>query len=151
MGSANVIKPAQLLGKDPAKLSQVMQLRSCCLLLNLDLHMLQARGIFHVCTTWRYWIDEKFLKNHFCLLPGVLLPEKNPEHTIPSAFRKISYLALFESLHNYLEVTTQMKTPEIFLWDSECKTLLKHLPTYLFGNKIIGIKQTLKCKQNSLG
>ena len=71
MGMAKVIKPAQLLDKDPAKLSHIMATvplliltSTCCILWG---------GAFNICMMRGYWIDGKFLMNHLCLLPGVLL------------------------------------------------------------------------------
>ena len=67
MGMAEVIKPAQLFGKDPAKLSHMMAAMSP---LVFPLHLLHTRETFNICTIWEFWIDGKFLMNHLCLLPG---------------------------------------------------------------------------------
>jgi hypothetical protein len=76
MGTANAIKPAaQLLHKDPAKLSHMKNV-VLSFTLGLDHHVMHPWGgggeAFHICTTLGYWIDEKFLMSHLCLFPGVV-------------------------------------------------------------------------------
>ena len=74
MGRAKVIKPAQLLDRDPAKAEPHDAITVMApFTFGLDLQVLHALGAFNICTTWGYWIDGKFLMNHLLPLPGVLL------------------------------------------------------------------------------
>ena len=73
----------------------------------LDLQVLHA---------WGYWIDGKFLMNHLCLLPAVLLlsfSRKFMSILQLLAFREIAFSSLLEGLPYTLDVVTQIKMLEV--------------------------------------
>lgn len=61
MGMPKIIKPAQLIAKDPAKLNHMMVV---VLLLVLISCLLYTWGTFKICTIFEYWVDRKFLTNY---------------------------------------------------------------------------------------
>ena len=69
MGIAKVIKQAQLPDKD----SKAEPLDGCCTTFAFHLYLLHTWETVNICKVWGYWIDGKFLMNHLCLLPALLL------------------------------------------------------------------------------
>ena len=73
METAKAIKQALVLTKHTANESHDGMTIILFSTFGLVLHMLCAWGTFNISTSWEYWIDGKFLMNHLCLLPAVLL------------------------------------------------------------------------------
>lgn len=71
MRITKVIRSAQLLGKDQAKLSHMIAAVPALVFIST---CGVPGGTFNICTIQGYWTDRKTLMNNLCLHPGVLLP-----------------------------------------------------------------------------
>lgn len=90
--------------------------------------MLHTWGDFNICTIWGYWVDGKFLMNHFCPLPGALLLSFSRKVLSIGPLPLLGRwhcLALLEGLPCALKVVTHEKTPEISLEGSGFKITLE--------------------------
>lgn len=142
MGMAEVIKPAQLLDKGPAKLSHmraVFSISTCCTLGGLLIFVQ-----FGMLDRWEI-SNESFMPSPRSTASK--LPKDNPEDTTLPTFREMSLST--RSLPHALETVTHVKTPEVFLWGSV--TFFKHLSLYFCRNKILKTKSTQKGQQYSVG
>lgn len=88
MVMAKVIKPAQLLNKDPANLRHMM---ATMIFLVWSLPVAHL-GTFNIGIFWGYWIGGKFLVilygSNRSTIPK--LPQESPEHATPLTFREIA-------------------------------------------------------------
>lgn len=128
MGSSKVRKPAQLLDKDPAELSRMMQLLSCGrpLLILISPRCIPV-GLLITVQLGDICLMGNFLWIIYTRSIALKLPQESPEHATPPTFREKS---LLEIVPYALGIVIQIKTPEVSLWGSDSKILL-----YLFRSR----------------
>lgn len=93
---------------------------SCCVTFGFHVYLLHTSRTFNLCTIWGSWINGNFLMDHWCLLPGVLLPSFPNECPEPLLLLG-RYPYLLEGFPCASEVVTHIKKSEasfLRLWNT---------------------------------